>query len=126
MGKRYLIDTNVIIDFGNNRIPSKQAQLLASIIDGEPYISFITKIELLGFSNPSEAVIEFAENAIAIFCDEEILKQCVEIRKEKRIKLPDALIAATALVHDFIILTRNTSDFSGIQGLEIQNPYHLS
>jgi predicted nucleic acid-binding protein len=38
-------------------------------------------------------------------------------------KLPDAIIAATALVYDLTLLSRNSSDFSGINGLKIINPW---
>ncbi|HCZ36056.1 MAG TPA: hypothetical protein DHV26_09040 [Cytophagales bacterium] len=46
MAKRYLIDTNVIIDFSANLIPKKGSSLLSICFDEEPIISVITKIEL--------------------------------------------------------------------------------
>jgi predicted nucleic acid-binding protein len=45
--------------------------------------------------------------------------------KYAKIKLPDAIIAATAIVNNFVLLSRNTKDFEGIEGLEIVNPYQL-
>jgi predicted nucleic acid-binding protein len=38
-------------------------------------------------------------------------------------KVADAIIAATALVFDFTLITRNTEDFKGIAGLKISNPW---
>jgi predicted nucleic acid-binding protein len=40
------------------------------------------------------------------------------------IKLPDAIIAATALVYELTIITRNTKDFEKIEGLNVINPYN--
>ena len=42
-----------------------------------------------------------------------------------KLKLGDALIAATALVYDLVIVTRNTKDFQNIAGLEYLNPHEL-
>jgi len=49
----------------------------------------------------------------------------IELKQQRRIKLPDAVIAATALLHDYILLTRNVDDFKSIDGLEIINPWEL-
>lgn len=54
----------------------------------------------------------------------EIAERAVTIRKEKRIKLPDAIIWATALCHNLFLVTRNTHDFKpGTPGIQI--PYQL-
>jgi len=49
MGQGHLIDTNCIIDFTIGKIPEKGKTFLASIIDDQPTISVINKIEVLGF-----------------------------------------------------------------------------
>jgi predicted nucleic acid-binding protein len=46
-------------------------------------------------------------------------------RTYKKLKLGDAIIAATALVHGFTLVTRNTKDFKNIEGLEVLDPYAL-
>jgi hypothetical protein len=51
--------------------------------------------------------------------------QTIELRKSNRMKLPDAMIAATAITHDLILVTRNEKDFAGIAEFEVVNPYHL-
>jgi predicted nucleic acid-binding protein len=50
---------------------------------------------------------------------DEIVNFVIGIRKSKRIHLPDAIIAATSLARDFTLITRNISDFKGIEGLKI-------
>lgn len=38
-------------------------------------------------------------------------------------KLPDAIIAATAILNDCSLVTRNIADFTGLDGLEVLNPF---
>jgi predicted nucleic acid-binding protein len=54
---------------------------------------------------------------------ETIADTAIHLRRTHGIRLPDAVIAATALVHDCALVTRNESDFSGICMLEIVNPF---
>ncbi|MCU0470674.1 MAG: type II toxin-antitoxin system VapC family toxin [Arcicella sp.] len=125
MGKRYLIDTNVIIDFSENRLPLNAKLFVAEAIDNEPNISIINKIELLGFSLITSEIIEFTDSATIINLTEDIANQTIALRKERKIKLPDAIIAATALINSLTLISRNTKDFEGIEGLEFINPYDL-
>jgi len=46
----------------------------------------------------------------------------VNIRRNKKVKTPDAIIAATALAHGFTLITNNEKDFNNINGLKIVNP----
>ncbi len=48
----------------------------------------------------------------------------IDIRKKYNLKLGDSLIAATAMVHDLEIYTRNTDDFKNIKELKTFNPIH--
>jgi len=54
-----------------------------------------------------------------------VINQCVAIRKNKKIKTPDAIIAATALADNFTIITNNEKDFANISGLKFVNPHKL-
>ena len=47
----------------------------------------------------------------------------IEIRKKHKIKLPDGIIAATALAFNFILITRNAKDFQNIPKLKIIDPH---
>ena len=128
MGKRYLIDTNVVIDFLGGKLPTKAKKFLLNI--DAPIISVVTQIELYS-SNSSTAkeiklINEFIEEAQVLSkLDEQIVKSCIAIRKTHKIKLPDAIIAATALSFDLILLTRNITDFKAINDLEIINLWEL-
>lgn len=92
------------------------------------YLSVINKIEVLGFNgSPSELLVfsEFIQAAQVIPLSEAVVQQTIEIRKIYKIKLPDAIIAATAMVHDLTLITRNTSDFYPIQQLPCINVHHF-
>ncbi|TDB61346.1 PIN domain-containing protein [Arundinibacter roseus] len=51
------------------------------------------------------------------------LAKTIEIRRKHKIKLPDAIIAATALVHHLTLVTNNVSDFARIENLLVVNPF---
>ena len=125
MGKRYLIDTNVIIDFSANRIPKQGNDLLSVCFDDDPQISIITKIELLGFPFVTPAVKDLIKVSSIIGLTDQIVDQTILIRKQHKIKLPDAIIAATSMISGLILLSRNSSDFKKIRGLDYMDLYQL-
>lgn len=57
--------------------------------------------------------------------ENEIKLKTAEIRKGSKIKLPDAIIAATALIQNLTLLTRNISDFKNIVGLQVIDPFKI-
>lgn len=126
--EQYLIDTNVISDFLTNSLNDRGTAFISNILDTEPIISFVTQIELLSWKADEQS-----ENIIASFvkgCEVkgvsiEKINHCVKIRRVNKLKTPDAIIAATALAFNYIIVTNNTKDFDNIKGLKIINPYKL-
>jgi predicted nucleic acid-binding protein len=125
MGKRYLIDTNVILDYMGNKLPEKPKSMIARIIDHEINLSVINKIELLGFKELDQDLIDFIDCSIIYPLDDEVVDKTIHIRRKDKIKLPDAIIAATAIHHGFILITNNTRDFKNIVELEMVNPYEM-
>ena len=123
MEQGYLIDTNCIIDFANGKLSDNVKIFIASILDDQPAISVINKIEILGFSNPGNAILEFIKVIQVIGLTDDIVGVTVNVRRLHKIKLPDAIIAATALHHNRILVTRNVSDFKMIQSLTLINPW---
>lgn len=125
MGKRYLIDTNVVIDFSVNRLSEKGRNLVMECIDNDPCISLITKIELLGFSLVTQEIKDFVKSSLIVGLSDEIVDQTIALRKSYKIQLPDAIIASTAIVSDFVLLTRNFSDFKKVKSLSVIDLYKL-
>jgi len=125
MAAGYLIDTNVLIDAQMNRLPPKGSQFLAEIIDEDFTVSFVTYIEFLGYKSVSKTTEEFMALASVIEIDKDIIDTCIALRKSKSIKLPDAIIASTAISRGRSLITRNVGDFKKISGLEVVNLYEL-
>jgi predicted nucleic acid-binding protein len=108
-----------------NKLTGKAKNLIAQVIDEEINPSVINKIELLGFSKIEQDLIDFVACSIIHSMDEAIVNKTIEVRSLYKIKLPDAVIAATALQNELVLVSRNTKDFKNIQGLEVINPYGL-
>jgi len=125
MGTNFLIDTNVVIDFSHGIFSEKSKNFVAKVLNKEPIISAITQIELLGFSVVPPQIESFVHYTSIIGINNSVIEKTIEIRKRYRIKLPDAIIAATALVNNLTLLTRNTADFKDIKNLEIINPHEV-
>jgi predicted nucleic acid-binding protein len=123
MGKKFLIDTNTLIDAQTRKLPEKGLNFLAEIINEDFNISFITYIEFLGYKNASSVTEEFIALADVIIINKVIMDICVKLRKSNRIKLPDAIIASTALAFEYTLITNNEKDFRNIEGLKTINPY---
>ena len=98
------------------------------IIDDGPKVSVITKIEVLGFNNAGEhyqLLLDFMNDAEIFVLNGDVIDKCISIRKNNKTKLPDVIIAATAIVKDFVLITRNTADFKNLKEIQIFNPYTL-
>ncbi len=129
MGQGYLLDSNVVIDYTANLLPEKGRQKINSIIDEEFNLSVVVKIEVLGYNGLPEKMGQleaFLGLAVISPLDEEVTSKTILLRRTyKKLKPGDAIIAATALVHGFTLVTRNTKDFKSIRGLEVIDPYGL-
>ena len=125
---RYLIDTNTVIDYLARKIPNEGMSFMNEVVNLIPNISIITKIEVLGFNTSAEnslLLTSFMNDASIFDLTSEVADLTISIRRTHKTKLPDAIIAATALAHGMKLLTRNTSDFKHIAGLDIIDPYNL-
>ncbi len=124
----YLIDSNVVSHYLSGKLPASAIEFINNIIDEGAVLSVITRIELLGFNAPkSDALLfsEFINDCQVIDLSEAIVLKTIALRKLRSIKIPDAIIAATALVGELTLLTNNTKDFSNISGLTVLDPHTL-
>ena len=126
MGKRYLIDSNTLIEYTGKLLPVSGHDVVTAIINDQFNISFINKIEVLGYAGANDKLREFINSANIFRISDGVLEKTIELRKNLKIKIPDAIIAATALTNDLILVTRNTDDFRNMTGLEVMNPWDIS
>lgn len=115
--KRFVIDTNIFILRFNDRL----ADLLPR---GEIICSIITEIELLSFSkltSVEETLIRDTLAKLAIYgIDQDIKEEAIRLRRESGFKLPDAIIAATAIHHQAVLVT-NDAELQNVPGLQSQS-----
>ncbi len=119
----YLIDTNILIYSGEARYASL---LLPYVTDTANGVSLISHIETLGFHRITPAQITYFSSLFKILrvlpINDAIAKEAIQIRQNRKVALGDAIIAATALVYDIEIVTRNTADFAAIPHVKVINP----
>lgn len=116
-GNKLFLDTNIIIYF------LEGDETLTTFLNGKiPYISFVTKLELLGY----ESITQEQEIRIEVFLSEYIIiglnpdieREVIRIRKKYRVKLPDSIIMATAVYHDIPLVTADR-DFEKVKELNV-------
>jgi predicted nucleic acid-binding protein len=124
MEVKYLLDTNTTIDYLDNKLPIHSTELIDKITI---YISVISRMELLVWPNASIDHLQilnlFIKASVVYNLDEAIILKTVELRKTYKIKLPDAIIASTAIIHGLILISRNLKDFNKITDLKTIDPH---
>ncbi len=126
MEQGFLMDSNVVIDYFGNNLTGNAV----SFIDNLPaVISVITRIEILGWYNATPEQLSklqnFVQQSLVYALTETIIQKNILLRQAHRIKLPDAIVAATALTKNKTLVTRNVNDFKNIPGLDLLNPWDL-
>jgi predicted nucleic acid-binding protein len=118
-----LLDTNIVIA----ACKSDGAWLSPWTRHPEAACASVTRVEALGFTGISagedEAIREFLSEVLSYALDDEVVESAVRLRQQKRMKLGDAIIAATAQEYGVPLVTRNVDDFKHIPGLQIINPF---
>ncbi len=127
MGK-YLIDNNAISNFFSGMLTEIGMDFMAEVLDQTPCISVITEIEALSWISPDKSkeqiVKSFVQNATVLALTPAVVAQCISIRRSRKIKTPDAIMAATAIFHHLTLITSD-SDFKNIDGLKVIDPHSL-
>jgi len=109
----FLIDTDVFVDHlrGARELEAKTHRV---------HYSVVTRAELFAGNTATEIVSVLLAPFREIDIGREIAERAGRLRRESGIRLPYALIAATAVEHKLTLLTRNRSDFDGVRGLRIR------
>lgn len=94
------MDTSAAIKYLNESLPTNGFSFIDNFINTDHTISFIPEIELQAWKpvNPADIIVykQFVEQATVISITTNIIAKTIEIRKNYRLKIADAIIAATA------------------------------
>ena len=109
-----LVDTDVFIDHlrGAKQIKVGRNRL---------HYSVITRAELFAGTSASGVVTQLLEPFRELVIDRAVAERAGRIRHEAGVRLPDALIAATAVEHGMSLATRNRRDFDAVRGLRLRS-----
>ena len=117
-GIDYLADTNAIIYLLDGN------ECMRPFLRNRLAVSVISVMELLSYQNISEEeevrIRRFLKGCMIVDISEEIREQTIRIRRSKKIKLPDAIIAATAIKCGVPLLTADTGLFNNIEEISIK------
>lgn len=120
-----LVDTNILI-YHTQGSP-RTIDFIAELISRRSFtISILTEIEFLGWDKHTPEGFEKCKkliNAAHIYpLDDAVASRAIELKRKVRIKLADAVIAATAVEHGLRLATRNIDDFRAVEGIEVFDP----
>ncbi len=128
MGQRYILDSNVIIDYSKLRFTKTQEAFLDEIVETDFVTSMVIKIEVLGFDDLPQvmkSLEQFLSQALTYYMNDETTRIAIDLRRKHRMKLGDSIIAATALQNQLTLITRNTADFKFIQNLNLLDAHTI-
>jgi predicted nucleic acid-binding protein len=114
--RKILLDTNILIHYSQDSV---DWSLIVPLYD-DFNLSIITYMEMYAYNfpdiNEKVRIDKLFKSSNLLDLDIDIANKVIEYRKQKRkkIKLPDAIILATASVHHLALLTDDWDDFQGI------------
>jgi predicted nucleic acid-binding protein len=115
-GINFLADTNFIIHLNQGN------PLIEPFLDYNFGVSFVSEIELLGAFSISKSkknqLAEILKDCIILEMDTQIKEVCIRLRQQYKIKIPDAIIASTAIIHKTPLITSDR-DFEKIKEIDL-------
>ena len=119
-----LFDSSAVILYFNDAVSAESLALIAqAVAQGTAALSVITRAEVLAWPSHTPASIEAAMLGMVSFeqfgVGAAIADEEARIRRQHNIKLPDALIAATAIINGLAVVTANFSDFERVSDLKV-------
>jgi predicted nucleic acid-binding protein len=121
-----LLDTNVLIYNLQGALSADVKATIRHAMDAkQAYISVITRIEVLGWKGYNDTTLQqmgqLLSKLIEIPLTEAVVQDTIRVRKEFGLKLPDAVIAASAMVQGIALLTGNVDDFKRVANLQVHS-----
>jgi toxin FitB len=118
-----LLDSNIVIYATQQEHGWLRTDMLS-----QPFsVSQTTRAEVLGWHRITPEDVadleEFLAAGTALSITDDIVDCAIQLRQQKKMSLGDSLVAATALLHDIELVTRNTDDYKHLAGLRLVNPF---
>ena len=118
---KFLLDTNIIIGLLDGQHEARDALTRDHIVPAETAISQITRMEVLAhpaMTTATELIARaFMNKLLVLMLDDAVEADAIRIRRQSRLKLPDAIIAATSRVHGLKLVTLDSTLASKIAAL---------
>lgn len=108
-----LIDTDVFIDHLRGAVELRPGR-------HRLHYSVVTRAELFAGNTATDLATQLLAPFRELPVDREVAERAGRVAREHDLRLPDALIAATALEHDLQLSTRNVKDFDRVRGLRLR------
>jgi hypothetical protein len=116
-GNKLMLDTNIVLSLLNS-----DTTLSEFLFNKDLYISFISELELLSYKKitikEQKEIKSFLKELIVFNLNETVKKNTIKLRKTNGIKLPDAIIAASAMWLDIPLITAD-KQLSNVKGVKI-------
>lgn len=122
-----VLDTNLLIYFLAEAVDAPVLQRIEQAMREGARISVMSRMEVLGWrghsadSRASARLLLDQLDEIALTSP--VVERVIEIRSTQAIKLPDAIIAASALIENLPLMTRNIADFKRVPSLTLIDPF---
>lgn len=122
-GTNLVLDTNILIYYLTGDLTAYEI-----VANNQIFISVITEMEMLSFTHLTEEDQKRIEQLLSLFTvislTDKIKNKTIQIRKTYKVKLPDAIIAATALQLEYFLVTadKKLQKIDDLQVVEFQAP----
>jgi predicted nucleic acid-binding protein len=110
-----LVDTDVFIDHLRGAVELKAGR-------HRLHYSVVTRAELFAGNSATDLVSQLLGPFRELTVDRSVAERAGRVVREFQLRMPDALIAATALENRLTLMTRNRKDFDKVRGLRIRTP----
>jgi toxin FitB len=110
-----LVDTDIFIDHLRGSAELKPGR-------NRLHYSVVTRAELFAGNSATDLVTQVLAPFRELVVDRPVAERAGRVAREFQLRMPDALIAATALENGLTLTTRNRKDFDRVRGLRLRTP----